>query len=242
MVRSLQFQRGLSSPIGCGKLVKRPVKWTRGFTLLELLCVLGISAILGAATLPAINGMLSGPGRLTAVNQLVGALEQARLTALDTGVNSYVGFANDSKEANIPAADQYREYIIFRAKTEDDAPSAPNFIQVTKWQPLPKGISFKSAEGILASQQMNPDNTPVTYSGSPLPSGSQGVPSFPVVEFTPTGAVLSPTTDLYLYVYQGFYNNGNDQLTSAQQPFLDRLTLAHYTGRVQADVVPAPGS
>ena len=204
-------------------------------------------AILSAAAVPAISGMLSGPATKTAVNELMGAFEQARVAAMENGVNAYVGFAAD--DAALPADSQYRSYIIFRDKTEEDV-SNYSYIQMSKWQRLPQGVSFKSTPfttpGILDSLQTDSQGQPVVYTGIPTPGGS--VPAagltFPVVEFTPTGAISSSATDLSVYLYQGAYTNGHDQFTPSLQPYLDRMSLAHYTGRIQVDTVKYsnPGS
>src|SRR5262252_6096424 len=127
------------------EMIACPV-WPRAksFTLLELLVVITIIAILLAAIVPAVNSLGKSSARKSAVNNLLGAIEQARAQAIKDGQSTYVVFP-DQLPGSPNAADvgrySYRSYTIF----EDD-PAAPGSVkQITPWRSLPTGVSLRKA-------------------------------------------------------------------------------------------------
>src|ERR1700693_2696656 len=73
----------------------------RGFTLLELLVVIGIISILLVAIVPAVNSLSKSSGRKAAVNNLLGAIEQARVQAIKDGQAAYLVFPTFATSSTI---------------------------------------------------------------------------------------------------------------------------------------------
>src|SRR6266487_3422083 len=65
---------------------------SRGFTLLELLVVMGIIVIALAALVPAVTSLSKSGGRRAACNSLLGGIEQARAEAIKSSQATYVVF------------------------------------------------------------------------------------------------------------------------------------------------------
>ncbi|MCX6537354.1 MAG: GspH/FimT family pseudopilin [Acidobacteria bacterium] len=85
-----------------------------GFTLLELMLVLGIGAVLIGAAIPAINGARQRLELSGAIHDVAAAVQSARLQALSSGRTMRVRF-------NCPVAGQYRVVEIVGNATIDNA-------------------------------------------------------------------------------------------------------------------------
>lgn len=204
----------------------------RAFSLLELLAVLLVIVILSAVAAPSLMQIANTAGRKGAVNVILNAFEQARVSALTSGTNAYVGFADD----NFPDANlQYRAFIIFRSSTSDDPASAGNYIALTKWETLPKNISFKSENNSIVAAYT------LSLTDDSLPKLSSGT-SLPCIVFNSTGAIQQPTNSnmLQLFIYEGFFSNGQDNFTRSAQSsataLFERITFSRFTGRAHLDV------
>lgn len=113
------------------------------FSLIELLVVVAIIAMMTAMMVPSLPGLLGVGGRQGGVNLMSVALEQARLSAMQSGVTAYVGFP-------ISAADQtlaYSSLIVFRDATDEEKQAGATYKPVTKWLRLPQGIYYEAGEG-----------------------------------------------------------------------------------------------
>ena len=117
-----------------GGVVADPLyRKAHAFTLVELLAVVAIIAIMSALLTPAVRGLLGVTGPRGGVNALSAALEQARLSAMESGVPSYVGWVQPSADAEASAL------IVFRDKKEGETAA---IIPVTRWIKLPQGVFF----------------------------------------------------------------------------------------------------
>ncbi len=82
---------------------------TRGFTLLELLCVLSISAVLVALAVPSWRRPLAAAAVRTAASQALSGLALARRTALATGRTVTLCLTADLTRCDLSG----REWMLF---------------------------------------------------------------------------------------------------------------------------------
>ena len=215
---------------------------SRGFTLLELLVVIGIISILLVAVIPAVTSLSKSSGRKGAISNLLGAIEQARALAIKDGKSAYVAFATGS----LPSADLQREYG-YRAYAifEDDATGNPN-VQVTNWKKLPTGVSLRAINRLASvtsvtanGDQLNFPFTPAGSSASPL--------SFYCIEYNPSGEVLHPgsTNPIVLGLFEGLATQSSETVTSQKdsngEPLAaEYISIARLTGRAEPTAAPTP--
>jgi prepilin-type N-terminal cleavage/methylation domain-containing protein len=70
------------------------IRLARGFTLVEMLTVIGIAAIMASLVVPAFISINSSQGVTQALNDLSGTLELARSTAMSQNTYVFVGLVN----------------------------------------------------------------------------------------------------------------------------------------------------
>ncbi len=202
-----------------------------------MLAVMGIMLTMLGLLLPALNDALGSKGRKGAVNILLNTFEQARVAALEQSTNVYVGFA----DGNIPnnAVGQRNEgfaftrFIVFRDRIDDiDGASAPKYIPLTKWLALPKGVAFKSGSGLLTGAT-------VTVASTDRFPGIAATYTMPILQFSNTGIIQQPTSNLAVYIYQGFWSGSGttDVFTGAKgNSLFERISFSRFTGRAQLDI------
>ena len=100
-------------------------------------------AILGSIIVPALPGLLGVGGRQGGVSTLGAALEQARLSAMESGATAYVGFPFAAADTNAA----YSSLIVFRDATDEEKQAGATYQPVTKWLRLPQGIYFQAGDG-----------------------------------------------------------------------------------------------
>jgi len=213
-------------------------KRASGFTLVELIAVIGIILLLMAFMLPAVNDVLKSRGRKGAVNSLLNTFEQARVLALQTSTPVYVGFADrDFPQGGSGQRNEdfpYTRFMVFRESTPElDGPNAPKYIALTKWISLPKGIAFKSGPSTVTDAASKG-----TISISPDDKFSRITTAYamPVVKFNSTGMIEIPAVNVPLYIYEGFWDGSREVSTSPNTKLLDRISFSRFTGRAQLDV------
>ena len=115
----------------------------RAFTLVEMLIVMIIMLIALGALIPAVTSLSKSNGRQAATSNLIGAIEQARAEAINSGQPTYVVFPTtlSSTDPNLVQRYSYHSYAIF----QDDPlnPTTPK--QLSGWKTLPTGVSLRSA-------------------------------------------------------------------------------------------------
>lgn len=205
-----------------------------GFTMIELLVVLIIMGMMTVLALPALKGFSGSVGRKGAINLMLNTFEQARVAALTSGTNVYVGFADDSK--NFPQEMQCRAFIVFRDRLDSDkayAGSVPAYTTLTQWTLLPKGISFRK-DPISDSSLLSDDlKTNIPSNNLPQPKAGQSIPSIPVLTFNSAGFIETDSKYLRILIYQGFQGDAGPNFTSQDDTSFDMLGLRKYTGRAE---------
>jgi prepilin-type N-terminal cleavage/methylation domain-containing protein len=198
------------------------------FTLMELLVVMAIIAILLVAIVPAVNSLSKSSGRKAAVNNLLGAIEQARVQAIKDGQATYIAFPDQLPSADAATVQRYsyRSYAVF----EDDEANPGSVKQLTPWRSLPTGVSLRSGSlGYLAKT--------ISFPFSPLGAGKTA--SFPALKFTSNGEVdpsstpAATTGTVQFGVFEGFVDpGGGDKDTNATKP-TETIAVNRLTGRAQ---------
>jgi prepilin-type N-terminal cleavage/methylation domain-containing protein len=215
----------------------------QGFSLIELLAVMTIIIIMGAMSLPMLSSLSNQIGRKGAVNILLNSFEQARVTALNTGVTTYVGFA----DANFPQEHfRYRAFILFRERREED-PAQPPYVALTKWTFLPKGISFKSIGAQLLGDT-GPANSMNFKASDGIPYITNNLP-LRLIGFNGSGQLSYPSgansSHLNLYIYEGFFSASSadrDNSTNKNNLYFERISFRRFTGRAELDITQIPVS
>lgn len=70
----------------------------KGFSLVELMCVIAIMSVLASAAWPSIAGMISGNKLTNNAYELSGLLQQARTTALTEHTYVWIGFSSVTQD------------------------------------------------------------------------------------------------------------------------------------------------
>lgn len=171
----------------------------RGFTLVELLVVMGIMALIIMAATPMFNGMTRSSGMQGATMQLRSTLSLARQWAITHRVNTYVVFPNsDTNSLNDP--NSLRAYHAYNVMTTDSVAKANIFLR--DWVFLPPGFFFSDhgdSSSVLASAWASGANR---VDGVPYTPSS----GMPAIVFRPDGSSTG-LIDMYnqptIYIMEG---------------------------------------
>ena len=208
----------------------RPLRESSAFTLVELLAVIGIIGLLAAVGIPAIKGLTGSGGRKQALSQVMGALEIARNTALNTGTNAAVIFPDST--FGLGDAYKYRSMaVVAWNPTNTNANSTATM--VGSWIVLPQGIAFWP-DYIKALPSTN--NISVRI----LTQTNTG--TFQVIAFQGDGALvddLQPYPTNGVAYFEGTVTSTTPNRTS-RMTNLETIRLRRYTGRTFPTLAPAP--
>lgn len=212
------------------------------FTLVELLAVVGIMGLLAAVAVPALKGLTGSGGRKQALNQVMGALEIARNTAISTCTNAAVifpdsGFSSgDAYKYRSMAVVSYNDSTI--AANETTTPNAYDKL-VSSWVVLPQGISFLPNYLVTTT----PTNMISVRANIRIPpSTNSTIITCPGIVFQSDGGLLDGATNSIAGV--GFFEgtvdaSGKTNPTSKMTSF-ETVRLTRYTGRTIPTLAPAP--
>jgi len=212
-----------------------------GFTLLELLVVMGIILVALAALVPAVTSLSKSGGRRAAFNSLLGGIEQARAEAIKSGQATYIVFPifTSGTQSTLERYN-YRSYAIF----EDDAANPGNVKQLTDWKVFPTGVALRAAGTAALSNLADPATlTPaVTFSLRPDASAAP----FKCIKFNSNGEVQAPAANILLGIFEGYVSSGSEIPTtkdgSGNPSAVEYVAVSQFTGRaVPATPTPAPG-
>lgn len=200
----------LSRPrrVASGERRGSPLRQSAAFTLLELLAVVAIIGIMSALLTPAVRGLLGVSGPRGGVNILSAALEQARLSALESGVPSYAGLTVDTNAG-------HSAVLVFRDPRGNET---NKLVPVTRWVRMPQGVYHRSK-----------DLDSFTVPSGTLPRlGTSNVTSISVVRFDRFGR-LSQTTRPKVVELGAMTAPDGEYLGGSQNRF--ELTIQPLTGR-----------
>jgi prepilin-type N-terminal cleavage/methylation domain-containing protein len=214
-----------------------------GFTLLELLMVLGIIALALAALVPAVTSLSKAGGRRAARDSLLGGIEQARAEAIKSGQATYFVFPTfTSGTQSTLDRYNYRSYAIF----EDNAASPGNVKQLTDWKSFPAGVALRKAytiNGVNYGLDYLQDPAALTPAATFNFSPDTSAAPFRCIKFNSNGQVQAPAANVFLAVFEGYVSNGSEIATGPKDasgnPYAtEYLMVSQFTGR--AGPVPSP--
>jgi prepilin-type N-terminal cleavage/methylation domain-containing protein len=216
-----------------------------GFTLLELLIVLGIIALMLVALVPAVTSLSKAGGRRAARDSLLGGIEQARAEAITSGQPTYVVFPTFTSGAqSILDRYNYRSYAIFKddAAHPNPNPARVNVMQLTDWKSFPTGVALRAAGAAGLSNLPDPANlTPQAVANLSFVPDTSATP-FRCIKFNSNGEVATPAANVLLAVFEGYVNNGSEVATtkdgSGNPSAVEYVMVSQFTGR--AEPTPAP--
>ncbi len=205
----------------------------RGFSLVEVLTVITVMALLAYLSLPAIQGARSTYQRKAAADIVMETLQNARMSALQSGENVYVIFALATDSGASPDA-----LIVVGDQPIGSPATGPMLF--TKWIRLPQNIRFRSSSGTLPVSPM-----PTQVTGRMLPSIA-GHPTFTGMTFNSTGTLTYPTTGgLEVALFEGIRNGDTETALGASAAatndlsdsgLYDVVRLDRYSGRSWMEV------
>ena len=218
-------ERGILTPFSLNPLAHRHT--AAAFTLVELLAVVGIMGLLAAVAVPALKGLTGSGGRKQALSQVMGALEIARNTAINTGTNAAVIFP----DLNFPSQPyRYRSMAVISWNTTNT--NEPN-IMVGSWITLPQGV-------VLHDTQINqlPTVTNKTALRIPPSTNSMNTDNLHALVFQSDGSIPdeyfnNKIKDEGICFYEGAVvaNFTTTTNTSKQITNVETIKITRYTGR-----------
>jgi prepilin-type N-terminal cleavage/methylation domain-containing protein len=184
-----------------------------GFSLVELLVVVVIMAVLMGLMGPAVRGLVGVSGKRGGMNTLSSVIEQARLTAMQNGVATYVGFPFAASDPELG----YSSVIVVREPRDDEDPGLK---PVSRWMKMPRGVYIES------------DDLPRSLpTGGAVPAlGGQPVTTLAALEFDRFGKLRPDDTRVSIRVGEkAGPSPGDPFLVGADNHF--ELTVQPLTGR-----------
>jgi type II secretory pathway pseudopilin PulG len=200
-----------------------------GFSLVELLTVIGLIALMTSLLIPATASLRGSHDRKRAVNLIMNMIEQARVAALKSGERVHVIFA----KAKVSIHGEDAVIVI------GDGPllgsQNPGPVVYTRWIKLPQGVRIFSAADTLGSSAVSDTTLLQALPASPTES------ELSCVTFTPSGGVeYPPDPHLQIALYEGIRQSGREQATGAgarstqnlgENGLYDIVSLTRFTGR-----------
>jgi prepilin-type N-terminal cleavage/methylation domain-containing protein len=196
-----------------------------GFSLVEMLVVIALLAILMGLMVPAINGLIGISGPRGGVNAVAAAIDNAKLAAMESGVNTYLAFPTSS--ANTENA--FSHMIIFRQQTAEEQGLNPDadpdqqggqlsVVPLSRWIALPEGVFFESDQ--LSEVE--------TESASLPPLEGEEIQNLETISFDRYGRLADRITPATIRIGEKAEPTG--EFTGEGQPHFN-ITVQPLTGR-----------
>jgi len=188
----------------------------RAFTLVEVLVTVALIAVMSTLLTPAVRGLMGVTGPRGGMNTLASTLEQARLTGMESGMTTYVGFPLSA--TNQEAA--FSSFIVFRQATEKEEDETGNsLVPVSRWMRMSQGVYLES-DDLRRTESIGAGLLPKL--------GAEEVASLNVIRFDRFGKLLGTAEPVVIRV--GSKANPADEfMGGANQHF--ELTVQPLTGR-----------
>lgn len=139
----------------------------KGFSLLELLTVIGIISVLAVITLAVGPGLLRSNAMSSSLSQVASAVSLARSDAIRSRKQTYFALAPTTSPFDT------RSFSAYAVLRKEDA-SGTNFAYVVPWQKLPTGVLFN----LDAASSNQLPSTVLPYPTAKSPTNSLRVISF----------------------------------------------------------------
>lgn len=199
---------------------------TSGFTLVEMLVVIGIILVVAVVSLPAITSLSKSSSRRTAVSLTMAALDQTRGLALARSAAHYLVFAD--ADPAWPERYRNRAFGIFEETYEPQTETYHRLL-VGAWTQLPDGVAFKpDADTLFAAPREK------FYCH---PTGSEA--ALPCFKFTDIGGLELPAKPEFarLRLFEGFFDtNGAAVATNQARAAAEQIIkVSLQTGRAQRE-------
>ena len=218
----------------CGMNCKNLHRNCIGFSLIEVLTVVAITAMLMTMAVPALSGFTSPTGRKGAVTIVMNTLEHARVSAIETGRETVVLFWKKNGVAGFPPDEQ--DAVMVLRKSQDDSA----WESISRWFTLPKGVLLDGADE--DSEILQNAASGLTAPSLPSLPGNPDNIQLRFIQFTTSGAIWSPSVTsagLYIAFTEGQRATGTDEMRPDKQKSggQEVISLARYTGRSTMDIV-----
>ena len=173
-------QRTSSASAGDGGRYTAPYR--SGFTLVELLAVVGIMAIILVIALPSFDAFKLRSSS-SAIPTLMSTLRLARQYAITHRQDVFVVFP-DGRAAYSPPGEVTKAYTAYAVIASNRATDRYEYI--TEWKTLPKGVFFHPNTSISTSTVFN-SCAPGSLTSFPFPNDSGANRDLCTVKFRPNG-------------------------------------------------------
>ena len=207
----------------------QPASGAPSFTLVELMAVIGIIGLLAVVGIPAIKGLTGSGGRKQALSQVIGALEIARNTALNTGTNAAVIFPDSTN--GLGDAYKYRSMaVVAWNPTNTTSPKT----MIGSWIVLPQGITFFPN---------SLTNMPTITNTTVRILTSNNTTAFQAIVFQSDGALdesLSPLPTNGISFFEGTVDASGKTNPTSKMTNFETVRLTRYTGRAIPTLAPQP--
>lgn len=221
----------------------------RGFSLVEILVVMGVVSLLLALAVP---GMVSiAPVRKTALYEMKGFLEYARAEAVARDREVYVAFADGKFPGRFAP---FRTYAAFVAAGEEREGliRSQEIAQISEWKTLPEGTVFVGGdefEVVEGAQLRTVIESAFRRTFPVKATGRTESVQLPFLLFSPSGRVMVPAffdaEALHVGIAEGYFDReiSPSPVFTAQRPGVDDtggyaqaecLAIEYYTGRTRA--------